>query len=93
MEILKKKSVRNNIIIVLLALSIASGFILRGIYLTADPPTDITVSGGIIADPGQYAYNARHKVEFDQWSFAGYDVYCLSPVMHYLNYLGYKLFA
>lgn len=93
MEILKKKSVRNNILVVLLALSIAAGFILRGIYLTADPPADISVSGGIIADPGQYAYNARHKVEFGQWSFAGYKVYCLSPVMHYLNYLNYKFFG
>lgn len=93
MRIFENKVSRNTILTILLVLSIASGFFLRGIYLTADPPPEISISGGIIADPGQYAYGARNKVLFDQWTFAGWEPYSFSPIMHYLNYFIYKIFG
>ena len=93
MRIFENKVSRNTLLCVLIILSIASGFVLRGVFLTADPPADISISGGIIADPGQYAYAARNKTLFDQWTFAGWEPYSFSPLMHYLNYFIYKLFG
>lgn len=93
MKIFENKVSRNTILFVVLVLSIAAGFFLRGIFLTADPPADISISGGIIADPGQYAYGAKNKVLFDQWTFAGWEPYSFSPLMHYLNYFIYKYFG
>jgi len=80
----------NRLILVLIIIVLLGGFLLRGIYLTADPPKDITISGGIISDPGQYSYGARNKVLFDQWSFAEYKPYAFSPVFNLINYYIYK---
>lgn len=93
MRIINRKVSRDAILIISIGITIASGFFLRGIFLTADPPSDISISGGIIADPGQYAIGARNKVLFDRWSFAGWEPYAFSPLMHYLNYVIYKFFG
>jgi 4-amino-4-deoxy-L-arabinose transferase-like glycosyltransferase len=93
MKLFENKVSRNTVLCVLVLLAIASGLFLRGVFLTADPPADISVSGGIIADPGQYAYGAKNKVLFDRWTFAGWEPYSFSPLMHYLNYFIYKSFG
>lgn len=93
MKFFENKVNRNIVLCVLVVLSIGAGFFLRGVFLTADPPADISISGGIIADPGQYAYGARNKALFDRWTFAGWEPYSFSPLTHYLNYAIYKVFG
>lgn len=69
-----------------------AGIVLRALFLTADPPTDITISGGIVGDAGQHSYGARNKILFDRWSFDDWTPHVAAPVINILvNYPVYKI--
>ena len=42
-------------------------FGLRLIHITADPPANLSWSGGLFFDEGALAHNARNKVLFGEW--------------------------
>jgi len=69
------------------------GIFFRFVYLTADPPKNITISGGVVGDPGQYSLPARNKILFDVWAIEGWKTQWLSPAIVYLNYYLYKIFG
>lgn len=93
---MKQLNTRNNdtILILLLALVLIAGVTLRALFSTADPPTDITISGGIVGDVGQHSYGARNKILFDQWSFDDWTPHVAAPVINIgVNYPVYKIFG
>lgn len=79
--------------IVLIALTLAAGITLRCLFPTADPPKDITISGGIIGDPGQYQYGARNQILFGQPVLDVFAPHLFSPLIHPLNILVYSWFG
>lgn len=77
----------------LAVLLLGAGIVLRLLFLTADPPRDITISGGIIGDPGQYQYGARNQVLFGQPVLDRFAPHLFSPLIHGLNILVYSAFG
>jgi len=67
---------------------------LRMIHPSADPPENLSMSGGPYGDPGGYAFNARNKVLFGQWEIDRMNspLYS-SPIPALLTYLSFKLFG
>jgi 4-amino-4-deoxy-L-arabinose transferase-like glycosyltransferase len=95
-QTMNKLNTRKNdtILFLLIALVLIAGVTLRALYLTADPPTDITISGGIVGDAGQHSYGARNKILFDQWSFDDWTPHVAAPVLNIgVNYPVYKIFG
>lgn len=87
------EKLNRNIIPLLILGVILVGIALRFLYMTADPPTDLTISGGILGDAGLYSYAARNMVLFHKTGFAGYEPISGSPFMTYVNYFVYKIFG
>jgi 4-amino-4-deoxy-L-arabinose transferase-like glycosyltransferase len=82
------------ILVGLITVVLLAGVGLRALFLTADPPTDITISGGIVGDAGQHSYGARNKILFERWSFDDWTPHVAAPVVNILiNYPFYKLFG
>jgi len=70
------------------------GIILRIAFPLADPPTDLTISGAPVGDPGQHGYGARNCVLFGQWSFDDWKPHLGSPLISTaLNWVTYHLFG
>ncbi len=93
---MKRFKTGNNsyVFIIVILLILIAGVTLRALFLTADPPTDITISGGIVGDAGQHSYGARNKILFDQWSFADWTPHVAAPVVNILvNYPVFKIFG
>jgi len=67
---------------------------LRMIHPSADPPDNLSMSGGPFGDPGGYAFHARNKVLFGQWEIDRMNspLYS-SPIPALLTYLSFKLFG
>lgn len=67
---------------------------LRMIHPSADPPENLSMSGGPYGDPGGYAFNARNKILFGQWEIDKLNspLYS-SPIPALLTYLSFKLFG
>jgi len=67
---------------------------LRMIHPAADPPENLSMSGGPFGDPGGYAFNARNKILFGQWEIDKLNspLYS-SPIPALLTYLSFKLFG
>ena len=49
---MKQFNDKKKILLFLIVGIIASGIVLRGLFLVADPPSDLTVSGGLVGDAG-----------------------------------------
>ncbi len=64
---------------------------LRLFLLTADPPYDLSTSGGPYGDPGGYSFNARNKVLFGTWEVDDYNMMHLSFPPHLMTYLSFKV--
>lgn len=62
---------------------------LRCIFITADPPKDLSASGGYFADEGYWTHNARNKILFDEWSLDEWNNMYVSPILHVLTYLSF----
>ncbi len=68
--------------------------VFRVIHLSADPPDNLSpTSCGEYGDPGNYAFNARNKVLFGQWSVDNFNVMYLSPIPHLFTYLAFRCFG
>ncbi|HZX11114.1 MAG TPA: glycosyltransferase family 39 protein, partial [Acidobacteriota bacterium] len=68
-------------------------FSIRFIHLSADPPYDLSMSGGPYGDPGGYSFNARNKILFGKWEIDNYNPMYISIVPHYFTYFIFKLFG
>ncbi len=93
---MKRLKTGNNdtLFILLIVLVLIAGVTLRALFLTADPPADITISGGIVGDAGQHSYGARNKILFDRWSFDDWTPHVAAPVINIaVNYPVYKIFG
>jgi hypothetical protein len=67
---------------------------LRMIHPSADPPENLSMSGGPYGDPGGYAFHARNKILFGQWEIDNMNspLYS-SPIPALLTYVSFKLFG
>lgn len=67
---------------------------LRMIHPAADPPDNLSASGGPFGDPGGYAFHARNKILFGQWEIDRMNspLYS-SPIPALMTYLSFKLFG
>ncbi len=85
----KKRSYLLVILIVILFL-----LSLRMIHPAADPPDNLSASGGPFGDPGGYAFHARNKILFGQWEIDKMNspLYS-SPIPALVTYLSFKLFG
>jgi 4-amino-4-deoxy-L-arabinose transferase-like glycosyltransferase len=84
----RKTQIALIVLVVLLLLS------LRMIHPSADPPENLSTSGGPYGDPGGYAFHARNKILFGQWKIdeMNSSLYS-SPIPALLTYLSFKLFG
>jgi 4-amino-4-deoxy-L-arabinose transferase-like glycosyltransferase len=80
---------RGSLFVVLTCLVVASG--MRVFHLRADPPPNLSPSGGYFADEGFWSHNARNKVLFDTWETDDWnDMWAAAP-NHWLQYLSFSL--
>jgi 4-amino-4-deoxy-L-arabinose transferase-like glycosyltransferase len=68
-------------------------FIIRFIHLTADPPYDLSTSGGPYGDPAGYSFNARNKILFGEWEVDDFNMMYVSFPPHLVTYLFFKIFG
>ncbi len=61
--------------------------------LTADPPTNLSWSGGYYGDEAGYAHNARNKVLFGKWMLDEYNPVYVNPILTFFDYLSFRIFA
>jgi len=66
-------------------------FGIRLIHLSADPPYNLSTSGGPYGDPGGYSFNARNKILFRTWEVDDYNMMYLSFPPHVATYFIFKL--
>ena len=66
-------------------------FLIRFVHLTADPPYDLSTSGGPYGDPGGYSFNARNKTLFGSWEVDNFNMMYLSFPPHSVTYLVFRL--
>lgn len=63
---------------------------LRGVWLTADPPT--TDQAGIVwHDEGAWTHNARNKALWDTWRTDGWNPLFIAPVFTALEYAAFEV--
>jgi 4-amino-4-deoxy-L-arabinose transferase-like glycosyltransferase len=77
---------------VLLAIIVVAGGLLRGVFLTADPPTQPTV-GVVWHDEGAWVHNARNKALFGSWKRDEWNPMYITPVMTGLEYVSFEMFG
>jgi len=85
-------SKENKVAFLILALFLIL-FSIRFIHLTADPPYDLSFSGGPYGDPGGYSFNARNKILFGRWEVDNYNPMYISIIPHYFTYAIFKIFG
>ena len=74
----------------LLALAVAA--VLRGAWLTADPPTHATV-GIVWHDEGPWVHNARNKALWGVWRTDEWNPVFIAPVFTALEYGAFRAFG
>ncbi len=57
----------------------------------ADPPADLSWSGGLWFDEGNQCHNARSKVLFNEWFPDEWNYLFYAPILGYLKYLWFKI--
>ncbi len=75
-----------------LAAILVAGALVRGIFLTADPPWQSTV-GITWHDEGPWVHNARNKALFGHWSLDQWNPMYLSPVFTGLEWASFSAFG
>jgi hypothetical protein len=78
--------------VVLLGVVVLTGAVLRGVFLTADPPTQPTV-GVVWHDEGAWVHNARNRALFGRWTLDEWNPMYITPVMTGLEYLSFEAFG
>jgi len=66
---------------------------LRGVHLTADPPSRLSWSGGLFGDEPAYAHNARNKAVFGAWVLDEWNPFLYNPILTFCDYLSFKVFG
>ncbi|GAK58093.1 hypothetical protein U27_05066 [Candidatus Vecturithrix granuli] len=59
---------------------------LRLVHLTADPPADLSWSGGLFFDEGAYTHNARNQILFGEWKLDDWNDFYYSPILTILKW-------
>jgi 4-amino-4-deoxy-L-arabinose transferase-like glycosyltransferase len=77
------------VILVLACLVVGLG--MRALHLRADPPPDLSPSGGYFADEGFWSHNARNKVLFGQWETNEWNDMWTAAPNHWIQYLTFSL--
>jgi 4-amino-4-deoxy-L-arabinose transferase-like glycosyltransferase len=72
---------------ILLALTL--GALLRGLWLTADPPTTGTV-GIVWHDEGAWVHNARNQALWGAWRTDAWNPVFVAPVFTFLEYVAFR---
>ena len=73
-------------------LAIAAGALLRGAWLTADPPTHTSV-GIVWHDEGAWVHNARNRALWGTWRTDQWNPVFVSPVFTALEYASFVTFG
>ena len=68
-------------------------FAVRFIHLSADPPYDLSTSGGPYGDPGGYSFNARNKLLFGTYEVDNYNMMYMSYIPHLATLWTFKVFG
>jgi 4-amino-4-deoxy-L-arabinose transferase-like glycosyltransferase len=72
-----------------LVLALTVGALLRGLWLTADPPTTGTV-GIVWHDEGAWVHNARNKALWGTWRTDAWNPLFIAPVFTCLEYIAFR---
>jgi hypothetical protein len=72
---------------ILVALTI--GAVLRGLWLTADPPTSGSV-GIVWHDEGAWVHNARNRALWGTWRTDAWNPVFIAPVFTFLEYVAFR---
>ncbi|HEX7085694.1 MAG TPA: hypothetical protein VF198_04985 [Vicinamibacterales bacterium] len=67
--------------------------LLRGLWLTADPPTTFTTVGIVWHDEGAWVHNARNRALWGTWRTDAWNPVFVSPVFTALEYGAFSLFG
>ncbi len=65
---------------------------LRGALINADVPHDISFSGGIFSDEGDYSINARNRVLYGSWFMDQWNDMYYNPSLTFIRYIFFCLF-
>lgn len=65
--------------------------VVRLYHLGADPPMNLSWSGGLFGDETGYAHNARNKILFGQWITDGFNPVIYSPFLTLIEYLFFSV--
>lgn len=68
-------------------------FAVRFIHLSADPPYDLSTSGGPYGDPGGYSFNARNKLLYGTYEVDNYNMMYMSYLPHLATLWTFKVFG
>ncbi|MBI2834353.1 MAG: glycosyltransferase family 39 protein [Acidobacteria bacterium] len=82
---------RRTFVLGLVAVAVVAA-ILRGVYLTADPPTAPPV-GVTWHDEGAWTHNARNKALFGHWRTDEWNPVYVAPVFTFLEYASFATFG
>lgn len=61
--------------------------------MTADPPSDLSWSGGLFFDEGALAHNARNQVLFGEWETDEWNDFYYSPILSYIKWAIFAAFG
>jgi hypothetical protein len=77
----------------LILLLFAALLSIRFIHLAADPPYDLSTSGGPWGDPAGYSQNARAKILYGTWEIDAYNMMYSSFPPHLVTVAVFRLFG
>ena len=80
---------RSRHLVASIVLALTVGALLRGLWLTADPPTTGTV-GIVWHDEGAWVHNARNKALWGTWRTDAWNPLFIAPVFTYLEYIAFR---
>ena len=66
-------------------------FAARTVHLLADPPSDLSWSGGLYGDEFMYAHNARNKVLFGKWVTDDWNPYLFNPILTFFDFASFSI--
>lgn len=76
---------------VLLAIVLLFAIGLRLYSPQADPPPDLSWSGGLWFDEGNQCHNARSKILFNEWFPDEWNDHFYAPILSYIKYAWFKI--
>ena len=80
---------RSRHLVASIVLALTVGALLRGLWLTADPPTTGTV-GIVWHDEGAWVHNARNKALWGTWRTDAWNPLFIAPVFTCFEYIAFR---